>query len=190
MGTMNTNIGFGLKTSRYLQIVVLTAVIGSILTVLTVYPSDSQSTKTGTTSSVPTDFKTVPLEDLNGNKVYVKDFKGKVVVLEFMATWCITCAQQVPILKDFASKYKSANVVLVSVTVDPGFDTPDVLRNYVVKKELNYLVTRDTTLGLTDYFKVNELSTIVIISPDGEVKETFKGLTDLDTLSKAVDQFL
>ncbi|MFQ6135213.1 MAG: TlpA family protein disulfide reductase, partial [Nitrososphaerales archaeon] len=115
---------------------------------------------------------------------------GKVVVLEFMATWCITCAQQEPILKELYSKYQSDNVILLSVTIDPAFDTPDVLRSHIAKKGIPWMVARDTTLMLTDYFQVMELSTILIIAPDGEVKNVFKGLTDLDTLSSAVDALL
>lgn len=92
---------------------------------------------------------------------------------------------------DFYPKYKdNKNVVLLSVTVDPTYDTPDVLKNHIEKKGIPWTMLRDTTLALTDYFKVKELSTTMIISPNGEVKNTFLGLTQLDKLSGAVDPLL
>ncbi|MCL4435856.1 MAG: TlpA family protein disulfide reductase [Thaumarchaeota archaeon] len=138
------------------------------------------------------DWRSIPLLDVNGNQYFLKDYQGKVVVLEFMASWCLTCAQQEQVFKnDFYPKYKdNKNVVLLSVTVDPTYDTPDVLKNHIEKKGIPWTMLRDTTLALTDYFKVKELSTTMIISPNGEVKNTFLGLTQLDKLSGAVDPLL
>lgn len=174
------------KSLKNLRTAILLLVLGAAFIVFTVYPSSSPEPVRISRS----DFKSIPLEDLDGKEVYLSDFEGKVVVLEFMATWCLTCAQQVPILKDFVSKYQSDDLVLVSVTIDPSFDTPDVLRSYVVKKELPWIHTRDTTMMLTEFFQVMELPTILIITPDGEVVKEFNGLTDLDTLSRAVDAVL
>ncbi|MFQ6134368.1 MAG: TlpA family protein disulfide reductase [Nitrososphaerales archaeon] len=165
-----------------------------LFTALTIYPDGLPEivTESSATNDFNTynDFRNIPLQDVDGNTIYVNDFKGKVVALEFMATWCLVCAQQEPILKELNSKYKDENFVLLSVSIDPAYDTPDVLRNHIAKKGISWLITRDTTLMMTDYFKVTELATILIITPDGEVVNVFKGLTDLDTLSRAIDALL
>ncbi len=49
---------------------------------------------------------------------------------------------------------------------------------------------RNTALMLTNYFQVTDLATILIITPDGEAVNVFKGLTDLDTLSRAIDALI
>ncbi len=163
---------------------------------ISLYPSGGPRTSTTVQTGKPTatyaDWRSIPLEDVNGTQYFLKDYQGKVVVLEFMASWCLTCAQQEQVFKnDFYPKYKdNKNVVLLSVTVDPTYDTPDVLRNHIEKKGIQWTMLRDTTLALTDHFKVTELSTTMIISPDGEVKNTFLGLQQLGTLSGAVDPLL
>jgi alkyl hydroperoxide reductase subunit AhpC len=102
----------------------------------------------------------------------------------------MSCAQQEEILKILYPNYKDKNFVLFSVSVDPAFDTRDVLKNHMEKKDIPWLMTRDTTLMMTDYFKVTQLSTILIITPEGEVVDRFEGVTDLGTLSRALDELL
>lgn len=154
----------------------------------TVYPSGLQGVMAESSGSE--DFLRIPLEDINGNTIYLEDFDGKVVVLEFMATWCLTCAQQELVLKELYPNYVSENVVVFAVTVDPTFDTVDVIKNHVESKDIPWQITRDTSLKLTRYFQVSELSTILIITPEGEVVNEFAGLTDIDTLSSAIDILL
>jgi cytochrome oxidase Cu insertion factor (SCO1/SenC/PrrC family) len=173
--------------ARRNQLIVLLLIIGSAFIILIVFPPDLFSINPNT-STASGDFKTVPLKDLDGKTVQINDFEGKVVVLEFMTTWCLTCAQMDSVLNELNSKYQSDNVVLLSVTTDPAYDTSDVLKNHIAKKEISWTVVRDTTLMLTNYFQVVELSTILIISPDGEVVNVFTGFTELDKLSRAVDQ--
>ncbi len=170
-------------------IVLLSLVFGVSFVVFTVYPSGLLATAqvSGADSN---DFQKIPLEGSEGNTIYLEDYKGKVVVFEFMATWCLTCAQQEPILQELYSKYQNENVVLLAVTIDPTYDTPDVLRNFIEKKDIPWEITRDTSLMMTRFFQVSEISTTLIISPDGEVENKFVGITDLDTLSRAVDIFL
>ncbi len=174
--------------SQKFRTIIFLLVLGALFTVITIYPSSSPQAASTPRSSG--DFRSIPLADIDGNNIYVKDYEGKVVVLEFMATWCLVCAQQEPILKELQSKYQSENVVLLAVSIDPVYDTPDVLRNHIAKKGLTWMITRDTTLMMTNYFQIMEISTILIITPDGEVANIFKGLTDLDTLSRAVDELL
>ncbi len=174
--------------SQNLRIIFLIILVGVLFAILTIYQSDSPASSN--TPVQDSDFLSIPLQDLNGNNIYIKDFEGKVVILEFMATWCNTCRQQEPILKELQSIYKSENVFVIAVSIQPEYDTPDILRSEINQREISWLVTRDTTLEMTRYFQVTELSTILIISPDGEAKNLFKGLTDLNTLSQAVDKFV
>ena len=170
-------------------IFLLILVLGSSFAVLTVYSSGSliAAQVPGSNSD---DFLKIPLESSDDNTIYLEDYKGKVVVFEFMATWCLTCAQQEPILQELYTKYQNENVVVLVVSIDPTYDTPDVLRNFIEKKDIPWQITRDTSLMMTRYFQVSEISTTLIISPEGEVENEFIGLTDLDTLSRAVDILL
>ena len=170
-------------------IVLLTLVLGVSFAVLTIYPSGSLVT-TQISNSNDDDFLKIPLQGSEDNTIHLEDYKGKIVVLEFMATWCLTCAQQEPILQELHTKYQDENLVVLAVTIDPTYDTPDVLSSFVEKNDIPWQITRDTSLMMTKYFQVSEISTTIIISPEGEVENEFTGLTDLDKLSRAVDVFL
>jgi cytochrome oxidase Cu insertion factor (SCO1/SenC/PrrC family) len=178
------------RTRHNLRLIALFLILSASFATITVYPSGSPAPALQA-SSPASDFRSIELMDVNGNSIYLKDFEGKVVVLEFMATWCTSCAQQEQILKnEFYPAYNDKNVVILSVSVDPTYDTQDVLRDHIAKKGVGWLMTRDTTLTLTNYFKVTELSTILIINPVGKVTATFVGPTDMATLSKTVDPLL
>jgi len=183
-----SNNSINQNNKRYITLILFFA---ALFAVLTLYPSGSPAAAPSNPSP-PTadDFRSIPLKDVEGNDIYIRDYEGKVLLLEYMATWCLTCAQMEPILKDFWSKYESQNVEMLAVSVDPTFDTPDVIKNHIIKKDIPWVITRDTTLMLMNYFKVTDLSTVMIISPEGEVVETYKGLVNLETLSEVVDNLL
>ncbi len=54
-------------------------------------------------------------EDLNGNKVKLSDYKGKIIFLNFWATWCPPCRAEMPHMEEFYSKYKDEDVVILAV---------------------------------------------------------------------------
>jgi len=68
------------------------------------------------------------LTDLNGNVFHLSDFKGKIVVIEFITTWCGYCRQQISYYEDVWSEYVD-KIVLIIVDIDPG-ESEDVLRTF------------------------------------------------------------
>ena len=88
---------------KHNRIVLLTLVLGVSFVVLTIYPLGSLVT-TQISNSNDDDFLKIPLQGSEDNTIYLEDYKGKIVVLEFMATWCQTCAQQEPILQELHTK--------------------------------------------------------------------------------------
>ena len=60
--------------------------------------------------------------DTNGKKVYLSDFRGKVVLVDVWATWCGPCKQEIPHLKELVKAYHGQNVVVMSISIDPPTD--------------------------------------------------------------------
>lgn len=77
------------------------------------------------------------LEDLQGNRVSLSDFKGKVVVLDFWATWCKPCVMEMPMLDKFYTEYKNQGLEVIGVTLDRN---PEVVSRFVEKLGVNYLI--------------------------------------------------
>jgi len=67
---------------------------------------------------------TFELPDLNGVPVRIADFRGRVVLLDFWATWCPTCKTTLSILEDFRKQYQDKGLVVVGVTTDKNVNEP------------------------------------------------------------------
>src|SRR6202161_3443970 len=67
-------------------------------------------------------------KDLQGKSVTLSDYKGKVILLDFWATWCPPCRKEIPGFVDLYRTYKSRGLVVIGVSMDDNDDTPDVKR--------------------------------------------------------------
>lgn len=77
------------------------------------------------------------LKDMNGAAVRLSDYKGKVIILNFWATWCGPCQTEIPELVATYDHYKDRDVVLLGVSVD---DPAEALQKYAKEKGMNYPV--------------------------------------------------
>jgi thiol-disulfide isomerase/thioredoxin len=78
---------------------------------------------------------TFTLKDANNRSVKLSDFKGKVIVLNFWATWCIPCRAEIPALVDLQSKYGTKGLQVIGVSVD---DPIEKMKPFVGQYKINY----------------------------------------------------
>lgn len=77
------------------------------------------------------------VKDMNGAPVRLADYKGKVIVMNFWATWCGPCQAEIPELIQTYNEYKDRGVVVLGISID---DTAETLRAYAPTKKMNYPV--------------------------------------------------
>ena len=77
------------------------------------------------------------LKDVNGKDVRLADYKGKVVLLDFWATWCVPCKIEIPIFIDLYNRYKSQGFEVVSIVLLDRFTNA---KPYAAKMQMNYPV--------------------------------------------------
>ena len=77
------------------------------------------------------------LKDMNGKDVRLSDYKGKVILLDFWATWCGPCKVEIPWFVEFQQKYAAKGLQVIGVSVD---DTVDKMKPYVAQFKMNYPV--------------------------------------------------
>ena len=84
------------------------------------------------------------LKDMHGKDVRLSDFKGKVILLNFWATWCGPCKYEIPAFVELQAKYKDQGFLVLGVSTD---DPPDKLRAFATQYKMNYPVLqgRDRT---------------------------------------------
>ena len=113
------------------------------------------------------------VNDLDGNPVSTAAWKGKVVFINFWATWCPPCRAEIPVLIDLANRYKD-RLQVVGVSVDDG-DPADVKR-FAKQAGINYpIVTADRAI-VAEYGGVAALPTLFVVNPDGNVVTKHEGL--------------
>jgi thiol-disulfide isomerase/thioredoxin len=113
--------------------------------------------------------------DIDGNPFQLSDFKGKVVVLDFMATWCGPCGSSMPGLKRIYEEFEE-DIVMISISVDPVFDTEQKLRDWVELYDARWMHARDLAdPPLSQVYEVTGTPTFVILDENGDIIFKYKG---------------
>jgi thiol-disulfide isomerase/thioredoxin len=109
---------------------------------------------------------------LDGKYVSLEDLKGKVVLLDFWATWCGPCRDSVPHLRNLSRKMKDAPFVIVGLSVDHD---KDALLAFVEAERMNWPQYWDKRRELAQLYNVRGYPTYILIDHQGSIVFEFKG---------------
>jgi peroxiredoxin len=125
--------------------------------------------------------------DLNGARIDLAGLRGKVVLLNFWATWCAPCQVEMPAFVAMQRQYGPQGLQIIGISMD---DDPMLARNLYVKLKLNYPVAMgDEKLGLL-YGGVLGLPLTYLIDRRGKVRARFQGETSLKTIELQVKHLI
>jgi thiol-disulfide isomerase/thioredoxin len=140
-------------------------------------------------SSAPsTSAPTWTLKDLDGKSVSLSDFKGKVVVLDFWATWCPPCRAEIPHFIELQNELKDKGVTIVGVSLD-STGSADVAQ-FAKTNGMNYPIVMGDEKTATAYGADQGIPTTVVIDAKGNIVATHLGLTDKDTFESDIKKAL
>ncbi|HVB58681.1 MAG TPA: TlpA disulfide reductase family protein [Candidatus Acidoferrales bacterium] len=139
----------------------------------------------------------VTFKDLQGNNVPLASFKGKVVLVNFWATWCEPCRTEIPWMIDYQQKFGSKGFTLLGVAMDD--EGKKVVQPFVEKTQFdvdNHSMAMDYPIVLgndaiaSKFGGLIGLPTSVLLSRDGKIEKRYIGLVNREELDKEIQSLL
>ena len=126
------------------------------------------------------------LPDTKNQNQPLAQWKGKVLLVNFWATWCHPCVQEMPALSDLQAKGKIKNLQIIGI----GIDTPEAIGEFAGKYKISYPLYIGG-IGASELMRkygdaAGGLPFSLLIGPDGEVKKTYMGALKIDQVKKDI----
>jgi cytochrome c biogenesis protein CcmG/thiol:disulfide interchange protein DsbE len=128
------------------------------------------------------------LKDVSGKVVRLSDFRGKVVLLDFWATWCGPCGIEIPWFVEFQRKFKDRGFEVLGVSMDD--DGWKAVSPFVAEKKINYRIVLGDSSTSDLYGGVEALPTTFVIDREGRIASTHVGLTSRRDFEDAIEKLL
>jgi peroxiredoxin len=151
------------------------AVLGIGLVVIGCASEDPKTDKVSVGQPAPE----IEGKDQDGKPMKLSDYRGKVVLLDFWASWCGTCMELIPDDKKIADDLKGRPFAVVGVNVD---DSPEVLKSVVKEVDIPWRNWNDADRTISRQWKARLLPTIYVIDHKGVVRYEFR--VDKEPLSR------
>ena len=113
------------------------------------------------------------LTSTDGKKIKLSDYRGKVVIVDFWATWCPPCRKGIPDLIELQKEFKN-NLVVIGISLDQ--DTKSDVIPFIKKYGINYPIVYGTNQVIMDYGSINAIPTSFVINKEGKIVDKHIGL--------------
>jgi cytochrome c biogenesis protein CcmG, thiol:disulfide interchange protein DsbE len=127
------------------------------------------------------------LPNLTGQRLSLSTYRGKVVLLDFWATWCDPCRDEIPHFVELQSKYHDRGLQIVGVSMDDG---PEPVRDFYQRFKMNYPVVMGNAKIGELYGGVLGLPIAFLIGRDGRIYGKHIGATDITVFEEEIISLL
>jgi len=126
------------------------------------------------------------LEDMNGNKVSLSDYKGKNIFLNFWASWCGPCKYEMPFIEQLSQENKDSDLVIVTVNLQ---ESKDVVSKFMTENKYTFPVWLDSQGAVANQYGVSGIPLSLMINKDFKIIAAHEGyMKDYEMLKEFVDQ--
>jgi cytochrome c biogenesis protein CcmG/thiol:disulfide interchange protein DsbE len=127
--------------------------------------------------------------DAAGHKVQLSKYKGKVVLLDFWATWCTGCKTEIPWYVEFTGKYRNSGLAAIGVAMDE--EGWSVVKPFLAEKlKLNYPVVVGDKVLAQQFGGINSLPVTLLIDRQGRIAYSHTGIVDRDEFEGKIRELL
>ena len=128
------------------------------------------------------------LDDSTGSPVKLSAYKGRVVLLDFWATWCTGCKVEIPWYVEFQNKYRKDGLAAIGVSMDE--DGWKSVKPFLEEHKLNYPVVIANQDLANRYGGLPSLPMTLLIGRDGKIAESHAGMVDKDAFENKIKTLL
>ena len=124
-------------------------------------------------------------KDADGRKVSLSKFKGKVIILDFWATWCVPCKAEIPGFIELQKKYGDRGLQILGLSVD---DSQSMAKKYSDEMKMNYpiLLADGKEDILRAYDPIKSIPVSVVIDRQGRIVSRHVGIASMDVFEKEI----
>jgi len=112
------------------------------------------------------------LKNASGDNLRLSEFRGDVVMINFWATWCGPCRQEMPLLDELYSKYQRVGFILLGVNID---DDSGKAMNMIAELGVSFPVLFDTRKEVSKLYAVDAMPVTILVDRDGKVRHVHHG---------------
>ena len=128
-------------------------------------------------------------KNVDGKKVSLSEFKGKVIILDFWATWCVPCKAEIPGFIELKKKYGAQGLEIIGLSVDDSLNTA---KKYATEMKMNYpvLLAEGKEDILKAYDPIPSIPVSIIIDRKGSIVARHLGILTMDVFEKEITPLL
>jgi len=127
------------------------------------------------------------LEDLDGQRLDLSSYRGRVVLLDFWATWCTPCRSEIPRFVNLQDRYRDQGLQVIGISMDDG---PKPVRDFYREFKMNYPVALGTEKVAESYGGVLGLPINFLIARDGRIAAKYVGELEVPVLEREIQRLL
>jgi peroxiredoxin len=128
------------------------------------------------------------IKDLNGDNLRLSDLKGKVIILDFWATWCPPCRAEIPAFNELYSEYKDQGLEIIGLSLDR--DGPPVVKKFAKEYNIKYILAMGNDKIVNSYRGIVGIPTTFIIDRDGNIRGQHVGFAPKEVFEEEIKNLL
>lgn len=173
------------RTLLFVGVVLVVVIVG-----LYVFSQPAKAPGTGGDIAPDFELQVVTAEGLTDQRVHLSDFRGKVVVLEFMVSWCHVCQEMEPSIVSLNHRYSGQDVVFLTVAGTQRNATAESTGAFIREYGATWTHVLDADDSVFSEYGVRATPTYFVLDKSGTILSRFEGVVITDAFSKAIDAAL